>query len=58
MGEVKLLLNVKEAATALSLSPWTIRKFIKLHKLTPVRLGRRVFVEVAEIHRFIERNRT
>jgi excisionase family DNA binding protein len=57
MHEDKLLWNVKEAGTALGLSPWTIRRWIVDGKLTPVRLGRRVLIEPAECKRLVEESR-
>jgi excisionase family DNA binding protein len=40
----RLALSITEAAKLISLSPWTIRKWIKQGKLTATRLGRRVCV--------------
>jgi excisionase family DNA binding protein len=50
---MEALLDVEDAATVLSLSPWTIRAYIQTGKLQPVRLGRRVLLEPAEIRRLI-----
>ena len=47
------LKSVEEAAGLLAISPWTVRGYIKTGKLKPVRLGRRVLVEEAELERFI-----
>ena len=57
MQEEKLLWNVKEAATALGLSPWTIRRYISDGKVRPVRIGRRVLVEPEECRRLVEAGR-
>jgi excisionase family DNA binding protein len=57
MDSVKLLWNVKEAANALGLSPWTIRRYIIDGKLQIVRLGRRVLLEPAECRRLLEEGR-
>lgn len=54
MEAEKMLWNVKEAGSALSLSPWTIRRYISDGKLRTVRMGRRVLVEPAECRRFVE----
>jgi len=40
----KIALDIDTAANAISVSPWTIRKWIKQGKLTATRLGRRVCV--------------
>jgi excisionase family DNA binding protein len=47
------LFDIKEAANLLSLSPWTLRKWVAAGKLRPVRLGRRVLLEQAELERFV-----
>jgi excisionase family DNA binding protein len=57
MDTVKLLWNVKEAGTALGISPWTIRRYISDGKLQTVRLGRRVLLEPAECRRLLEEGR-
>jgi excisionase family DNA binding protein len=53
----KMLWNVKEAGSALGLSPWTIRRYISDGKLRTVRLGRRVLVEPAECRRLVDEGR-
>jgi len=55
--EHRLALGVKEAAEAVGLSHWTIRKFIREGKLRSVRLGKRVLVEPGELGRLIEMGR-
>jgi excisionase family DNA binding protein len=47
------LKSVDEAAGLLGISPWTIRGYIRDGKIKPVRLGRRVLVEEAELERFV-----
>ena len=47
------LLDVQNVARTLSLSPWTVRRMIADGRLVPVRLGRRVLVEPAEVERFV-----
>jgi len=51
------LLNCEKAAELLSVSPWTVRKWLRENKLSAVRLGRRVLIESAEIRRFIDAGR-
>ena len=55
--EHRLALGVKEAAEAVGLSHWTIRKFIREGKLRSVRLGKRVLVEPSELERLVEQGR-
>jgi excisionase family DNA binding protein len=57
METAKLVWSVKEAALALGLSPWTIRRYIAIGKLATVRLGRRVLLEPSECFRLIEEGR-
>jgi excisionase family DNA binding protein len=54
---MEALLDVKSAAHLLSLSPWTVRKLISNGQIQPIRLGRRVLVEQAELERLIARRR-
>jgi predicted site-specific integrase-resolvase len=53
-NQSKLLWNVREAGSALGISPWTIRLYMRQGKLRPVRVGRRVLVEPEECRRFLE----
>ena len=48
------LQTVEQAAQMLGISPWTVRAYIKQAKLAPVRIGRRVLIEQAELRRFVE----
>ena len=48
------LMSVKDAATFLALSVFTIRAYIASGKLKAVRLGRRVLIEPSELRRFVE----
>jgi len=50
---MKQLFDVNSAARLLSISPWTVRSYIHNGKLRPVRLGRRVLLEEAELERLI-----
>jgi excisionase family DNA binding protein len=51
------LLSLREAARALGVSFWTVRRLIKQGNLTPVTVGRRVLLEQSAIERFIAGNR-
>jgi len=55
--EHRLALGLKEAAEAIGLSHWQLRKYIREGKLRAVRLGRRVLVEPQELERLIEAGR-
>lgn len=50
---VTKLLSIHAAADLLSISPWTVRSYIKAGKILPVRLGRRVLVAEEELERLI-----
>ena len=54
---MRALKSVEEAAGLLGISPWTVRSYIHDGKLRPVRLGRRVLLEEAELERFVARSR-
>jgi|HubBroStandDraft_6_1064221.scaffolds.fasta_scaffold4490775_1 excisionase family DNA binding protein len=54
MEAEKMPWNVKEAGSALGLSPWTIRSYISKRKLRVVRMGRRVLVEPDECRRLVK----
>jgi excisionase family DNA binding protein len=51
--EKKLALSITEVARALSVSPWTIRRWIRLGRVKSIRLGRRVLVEPREMRRLV-----
>ena len=51
---MEALLNIEQAAQKLGLSPWTLRLYLRQGKLRPVRIGRSVLLEEAELSRFIE----
>jgi excisionase family DNA binding protein len=51
------LYDVKTAAQALAVSPWTIRAYIRDGKLHPVRLGRLVRLDEEELQRFVDQAR-
>jgi excisionase family DNA binding protein len=48
------LLSVEDAARLLAISSWTVRAYLKTGKLCPVRIGRRVLLQEAELQRFID----
>jgi excisionase family DNA binding protein len=58
MADDRILYNVTEAARVLSLSPWTLRRWIKEGKLESVRLGRRVLITVDELSRLVDAGRS
>ena len=49
-----VLFNIKEAASKLKVSPFTLRSWIYEGKLAPVKLGRRVLLTERELERFID----
>jgi excisionase family DNA binding protein len=51
------LLDVQAAAELLSVSPWTIRAYIRNGKINAVRIGRRVLLENEELQRLINDGR-
>jgi excisionase family DNA binding protein len=52
-----LAIGINDAALALSLSPWTLRRYIAKGLIPCVRIGRRVLVEPAALERLIQQNR-
>jgi excisionase family DNA binding protein len=48
------LVSVEQAAETLGISPWTLRLYLRKRLLRPVRIGRRVLIEPAELRRFVE----
>ena len=54
---IEALQDIDSAAKVLSLSPWTVRAYIRQGKIRPVRIGRRVLIEPAEIRRIIDLGR-
>jgi excisionase family DNA binding protein len=48
------LLDVIGAAQVLAVSPWTVRAYIRQGKLQPLRFGRLVRLDAAEIQSFID----
>jgi excisionase family DNA binding protein len=52
------LYDIRESAGRLSISPWTVRLWIRTGRISAVRIGRRVLVESSEISRLIDSCRT
>jgi len=50
----KLAYSIKEGAEMTSLSPWTLRAWIKQGKLQATRLGRRVVLTPEALRRLVE----
>ncbi len=57
MTEQRLALGLKDAASSIGLSVWTLRGWIRTGKLRCVRLGRRVMIEPVELQRLVEESR-
>jgi excisionase family DNA binding protein len=49
----KIALDIDSAAKAISVSPWTIRKWIATGKLAATRLGRRVCVTPEALRKLV-----
>ena len=50
-----VLLSRDQAARRLGISLWSLEKLILRRELTPVRIGRRVLIRVADIDAFVRR---
>ena len=46
-----LALGIREAARLLSVSSWSVRRWIRQNKIRAVRIGRRVLVPSSEVER-------
>lgn len=55
--KMKQLYDINAAASLLSISPWTVRHYIHIGRLNPVRIGRRVLLEEDELARLIASGR-
>ncbi len=53
----KLALSVREAAQVVSLSPWTIRRYISDGRIRAIRIGRRVLIEPKNLLDLVEKAR-
>ena len=47
------LYDIQKVAQMLSVSPWTVRAYIRKGKLFPVRIGRLVRLDEQELERFV-----
>jgi excisionase family DNA binding protein len=45
--------SIEESARLLGISAWTVRAYIRVGRLHPVRIGRRILLSEPEIQRFI-----
>ena len=52
-----LAIGLRQAATVLGLSHWTLRQWIRKGRIRVVRLGSRVLIEPAELERLIAQGR-
>jgi excisionase family DNA binding protein len=55
---MEALMTIEHAAQVLGISPWTVRRYITLKKIWPVRIGRRVLLEEGELRRIIDAGRS
>jgi excisionase family DNA binding protein len=55
--EHRKLINVKEAAGLLGVSPFTVRAWLREGRLAHIRLGRRVVLDPADLTRFVDAGR-
>ena len=55
--EDRLAYDIKTAAQMLSLSPWTLRKWINQKKINATRLGSRVVLEKSVLDEILKRGR-
>jgi excisionase family DNA binding protein len=55
---VKRLYNIKEAGKYLGRSIWAVREMLYAGKLPFVRDGRRILLDINDMDRWIERNKT
>jgi excisionase family DNA binding protein len=51
------LLSVSRASELLGISHWTVRKYIAINRLRPIRIGRRTLLELSEVQRLIDEGR-
>ena len=54
---MEALLTVEDAAKVLGISPWTVRRYISVNRIRPIRIGRRTLLEERELRRLIEEGR-
>ena len=51
---IEPLHSVESAAKTLSLSPWTVRAYIRQGRIRPVRIGRRVLISEDELQKIVK----
>ena len=51
------LVKLSAAASTIGVTPQTLRQYLRLGRLREVRFGNRIFIEEAELCRFIEAGR-
>lgn len=51
------LLTIEQSAKKLTLSPWTLRKWIAAGRLPAIRLGRRLAIEERVLCQLVEQSR-
>jgi excisionase family DNA binding protein len=49
----RLTIGLVEASEALGISHWTLRRYIREGKIRPVRIGRRVLLQPAELEKLV-----
>jgi len=52
-----LAVGINDAAAALNISHWSLRKYIRHGRVAAIRIGRRVLIEPAELERLVEQGR-
>jgi excisionase family DNA binding protein len=55
MEQERLAADIREGAKMTSLSPHTLRKYIRLNKLKAVRVGRRILVPIAALRELVSK---
>ena len=56
--EAKRLYNIKEAGTFLGRSEWSVREMLWAGKLPYIKDGKRIFIDILDMERWIEQNKT
>ena len=54
----KRLYNLKEASVYLGRSVWSVRELIWAGKIPVVRDGRRIFIGILDLEKFVEENKS
>ena len=50
-------MTIDQTAEFTGLSAWTVRYWVRIGKLSSVKLGRRILIERAELNRLVAENR-